>query len=333
MPDFSSVHCFPGIESVLGAASERFFGDGHRKVTHSVQHINVDQSGEGHGRISASASVAYPSNWSVKSSSEELQPHLSTIDTIALTACLVECHLAHQRGLDHSQRGRAWLRSVQLKAGAAPQENLADIPISAQVLASRPSAAAPDWHTTTVACEIGPIKVRCEIDHEAGSANDTSAVYEELNDLLGGGGSRYYSDGYQLTQRDIKDLRIRVNDNMITAVASMSEPSSVESGIEASYRPSLSGIDGTIIAGQLAQALLYQLDGLERGAAGNLWMRRVAFRLPTPRQPVTDPFLCRLSATKNRVVAKGDNRWRVMDLSLQMLDMRGEFSVAHTLSP
>ncbi|MFE2473146.1 AvrD family protein [Streptomyces mirabilis] len=322
---------YKGIDAVLGAASGRFFGDGHRQVSHAVRDIVVGRDEDGHGWISASAGVHYPSNWSVKTSDHELRPHLSTIDAVVLAACLAECYLAHHRSLSEAQRRRAWLRSIQIKAGATPQEELAGFAIHAQVLGLQSSVTALGGHATTMDCGIGPMKVRCEIEHEPGSVNDAAAVYADLDEVLGQGGARYYGGGYRLTRRDIEDLRLQPDDVTAVATIAISEPSPAECGLEADYRPSMSGIDGIVVAGQMTQALLYQLDGVARGATGTLWMRRVAFQSATPHQPVLNPFLARMAATKNQVIERAGSRWRAVDLKTQMLGASGEFSVAHAL--
>jgi hypothetical protein len=186
-------------------------------------------------------------------------------------------------------------------------------------------------HITTVDCGVGPIKVRCEIEHEPGSANDGDAVYADLDEVLGCSGTRYYGDRHRLARRDIEDVCLHLPDAAAAAMISVSEPSPAECGLEADYRPSLSGIDGIVIAGQMAQALLYGLDGLKRSSTRTLWMRRVAFRSRTPYQPVADPFPAQLAATKNQLIDRGGNRWRAVELKTQMLGMSGEFSIAHSL--
>jgi hypothetical protein len=74
--------------------------------------------------------------------------------------------------------------------------------------------------------------------------------------------------------------------------------------------PSLSMADTVACAGSLTQALLYQIDQVERNAVGNFWMRRAALAFDEPR-PIPDGnadiFVHILRTT---VLAHGARTWR-----------------------
>src|SRR5262249_53707404 len=95
------------IDDLLGSAAQRFFGDGHRRISQLLRDITVHSDGAGGHRVLGCASVSYPPDWSVKNSAAELRPHLSTIDALLLSVALGECYLAQVRGLDSHQRRRA----------------------------------------------------------------------------------------------------------------------------------------------------------------------------------------------------------------------------------
>jgi hypothetical protein len=91
---------YPTIDDALGPAATRFFGDGHRKVDHRLRGLTVETTSEGLPRIRGKADIAYPSDWSTKSESTELRPHVSSIDAVVLAAQLAERGLAHTLGLN-----------------------------------------------------------------------------------------------------------------------------------------------------------------------------------------------------------------------------------------
>jgi len=98
---------YASIDDILGPAAQRFFGDGHRRVRQMLRNVTVDGDGRGGHRVRGCASVSYPADWSVKSVSDELRPHLSSIDALLLAVALGECYLTHARGLDPKQRRRS----------------------------------------------------------------------------------------------------------------------------------------------------------------------------------------------------------------------------------
>jgi hypothetical protein len=324
---------FETVDDALGPAAGRFFGDGHRQVEHAVHGIVVDGAdGSGVDRIAASASVSYPASWSAKgAASSELIPHLSTIDAVVMAACLGERYLAQVRGMEERLRRRAWLRSVQIRAGSAPQEDLADFSIEAKVVDSKPSPVSLCGHLTTFDCRIGQIKARCEIEHESDTPHRANRTLGTAEEPLCEDGSLYYTGGYRHTRRDIEDLCIEPAAGTAAALVAIMEPDGPQTGLEAEYRPSLSGIDGIVIAAQLAQVLLYQIDGVDRGATGTLWMRRASWAYQTPYQPVANPFVATVSTVKNRLIDKGGARWRTAEFQAQLLGLRGSFSVTHAL--
>jgi Pseudomonas avirulence D protein (AvrD) len=329
----SAKRQYESIDDFLGPAAQRFFGNGHRRVSQLLGDVVVSGDRAGGHRVRGRASVSYPADWSVKSCSAELRPHLSTIDAALLSVELGECYLAHARGLDPQQRRRAWVRSVEMKASNTPGAELAGFGVEAEVTDSQPSPWSLCGHVSTLECRIGGIKVRCEIEHEPGTITDTAATFARSEDLLGDRAQRYYAEGYKRTQRSIADVRIDPSVGSVSALGTVAEPVDNPSGegLGAEYRPALSPIDMIVTNGQLAQALLYCLDEVARSTSNTLWLRRMAMSFPTPYQPITNPFVANLSTIKSRVTNMRGDQWRTADLSTRILGVQGSFSVTHIL--
>jgi Pseudomonas avirulence D protein (AvrD) len=329
----SAERRYESIDDLLGSASQRFFGDGHRRVSQLLRDVTVHSDGAGGHRVLGCASVSYPADWSVKNSAAELRPHLSTIDALLLSVALGECYLAHARGLDSYQRRWAWVRSVEMKAASTPGTELDGFGVEAAVTDSRLSPWTLCGHVSTLESRIGGIKVRCEIEHEPGTVTDKTASFAASEDLLGDRALRYYADGYKRTQRNIADVRVDPSVGWVSALVTTAEPvdNLSSEGLSAEYRPALSPIDTILTIGQLAQALLYCLDEVDRSTSNTLWLRRMALSYPTPYQPIANPFVAAVSTIKNRITKMRGNQWRTADLSTQILGVQGSFSVTHIL--
>src|SRR4051812_37508327 len=89
------------IDTHLGAASARFFGEGFKRVAHEVTGL-VITGRPGLGCLTARAQILYPRDWSSKSHGA-LRPHLSSVDALVLAAQLAEAHLVHRYALTVGQ--------------------------------------------------------------------------------------------------------------------------------------------------------------------------------------------------------------------------------------
>lgn len=321
------------IDDVLGSSAGRYLGDGHRGVDQFLRDVNLGVDESGVHQIRGKASVHYPARWSVKDEPNELGPHLSTVDAAVLAVALGECHLVHARGLDTAQRRRAWVRSLEVRAGAEPLLDLEDFDVEARVTDSRPAPLSLCGHVTTLESRVGGIKTRCEIEHEPGRVETGAESFARSEELLGERGTRYYADGYKRVQRDIEDLRILPQAGAALGLVTVEEPGEGElgDGLGAAYGPVLRPIDGIISVAQLAQAMLYRLDEVDRGHSNTLWMRRLAIAAESPHQPIANPIVATVSTAGTRLTPVRGYRWRTADMTAQMLGWHGSFSLTHVL--
>lgn len=134
----SPLQLSSSIDDLLGPSESRFFGSGYRRVG---QRLNAAVLGRGAPDAERRGSVLYPVDWSVKQQAAKLAPHLSTIDALLFAAQLAEAALTARHGLTAEQRRSAWLRKVEIRAYATPQEQgLTSFPVSAEL---RESPVAP----------------------------------------------------------------------------------------------------------------------------------------------------------------------------------------------
>jgi hypothetical protein len=311
------------IDDHLGPAQGRFFGHGFKRVAHSVRDVEVRRAS-----ITATAGLSYPADWSSKSSGS-LRPHLSSVDALVLAVQLAEAHLAHTRGLDVGQRRRTWLRSFDMRGGRVPQENLAALPVQAIQLGTRGGVS-------TYSCLIGTLGVTCEIGHDAANGShagvSAEAAYEDLDSLLGTAEGRYYGAGFRRRAQRIADVRVAPDGEAIAATVAVADPDGApDDGLGGAYGPAPSMLDGLVCLAQLAQALAYRLDGIERGQSHTLWMRRLAQSTAAPPLPATGPVAATVALQRSRVLAFGDGRWRTLDVAGELHGIRARSSIAHQL--
>jgi Pseudomonas avirulence D protein (AvrD) len=308
------------IDDHLGPAQGRFFGQGFKRVAHSVRDVEIRRAS-----ITATAGLSYPDDWSRKSSGS-LRPHLSSIDALVLAAQLAEAHLTHTRRLDVGQRRRTWLRSFDMRGGRVPQEDLAALPVQAIQLGTRSGVSI-------YSCLIGPLGVTCEIGHD-GPADvlGADAAYDDLESLLGAAEGRYYGAGFRRRAQRIADVRVAPDGEAIAATVAVADPDhALDDGLGGAYGPAPSMLDGLVCLAQLAQVLAYRLDGIERGQSHTLWMRRLAQEAPAPPLPATGPVAATLALQRSRVLAFGDGRWRTLDVAGELHGIRVRSSIAHQL--
>jgi hypothetical protein len=309
---------YVAIDHCLGRSGSRYFGQGFRRVGHNITDVLIEPAVTG-GTISAKADVLYPIDWSTKTVTDAPRPHLSTVDALVIAVQLAEAHLAHTHGLDVEQRRRMWLRAFAMRAGTSPQEELTAIPASGSLLSTSPSLDGPRELVSQFQFRIGTIQLTCDVEHDAGTPTREPAGWADMNDLLGDPATRFYGDGFTRRQQSITDLEINVSSGAIRALMDISAPAGKSQaeptgGFSAHYEPLLSMVDCLVVMAQLAQALMYDVDGVDRGETGTLWMRRIAMSCQTPFQPVANAFVATGQVVKSKRLDRPEASWRLFDL-------------------
>jgi hypothetical protein len=305
------------IDTHLGPALGRYFGEGFKRVRHELRDVSVVGD-----KVHGVADVSYPHDWSRKAAGSP-PPHLSTVDGVVLAVQLAEIHLTHTCGLSREQRRRAWLRRIELRAGPSPQNELAAFPVGAAFMTRTGSVS-------TYACNVGAISVRCEIDHEWMPPADTIGAYASADDLLGRASRRYFGDGYTTRALRLDDV-MAMADRVHATVRIDAHGCHADEGLAGAYQPSVSIVDAFLALAQLAQVLAYRLDGLERSVSDTLWMRRVMLESAAPRQPLDRQLPAAIELTRARRVNHRGREWRTLEACGRLLGISARASMAHRL--
>jgi hypothetical protein len=284
------------VDDYLGPGATRFFGGGHRRVRYQLSDLAAGPEGSLRGH----ASVSYPTGWSTKAAGP-LQPHLSTIDALILGADVVEAALRDA----NSGAWTGWLRRVDIRAGAAPYEDgLERVAVDASVISTSHAGAAP---VSVVECRIANMVVRCNVEHGLDGHTDLP--------LYGG-----YRGRRQLIEDMIVDLRRERADATVTILASG------EHGA-----PVITLVDSFVVALQMGQVLLYELDNVPRANSNTLWMRNTTITCRRPHPPIEQRLTVTASLTGSRLLKGRGGTWRTATVEADIDGVRARCSVAHEL--
>ncbi|MGF6398609.1 hypothetical protein ABH905_002275 [Pseudomonas frederiksbergensis] len=308
MQDFSFSH----IENHLGPATDRFFGGGFKHVEYGTRHLSLTES-----TVVSSVSLSYPAGWSKKIGSGELVPHLSTIDALAIAINLCQDILLKTfKNIDCF-----WVKKISIKAGKKPEEDLSDI--KAQMTEE---STCVDSHGDTHFLFDGRVGVMAlQLEVVMPAAYEVDIDRESV-------GNSYYALGFRKRTQLIDDI---VFDSPLKAISKLivvdDEPDLPSSGIEANYPHVVTPIDAFVSHLQIAQVLLYKLDGLKRGESNTLWMRstHITAEDPAKRSATARVLMTELKGA-NIVSVKGED-WRVAEIVGHLSGMTVSCSVAHLL--
>jgi hypothetical protein len=319
------------VDDYLGPAASRFFGAGYRRVKYTMPDVAVNGCGDDHRCLRSHVAVVYPADWSRKRAGIDLRPHLSTVDVLILAVRLAELQLNLDLAMSPQQRRTAWLRRVDIKAGAAPYEDGLDALRVHAVY--RGAVDRPDTLLGQVSvfdCEVGNMTVRCEIEHGPGTASGTGPSLADLLDTLP---HRLYGDGYQTRTQALQDVDVDIPNLRASATATVhcGQSDDGRDGLEAHYHPSVSMVDSFVMALQLGQVLLYELDQFPRSDSETLWMRNTTIVSDRPDRPAYGPFKLTTALVEPRGVEARGAVWRTATIVGESPGLRTRCAVVHRL--
>jgi avirulence D protein (AvrD) len=318
------------VDEYLGDAERRFFGAGFRRVQYRFGEVRI----ESFGSLETTVGVAYPVDWSTKSASADLRPHLSTVDALLVAVHMSEMYLTHSRRLTEAGRARSWVRGVKIIAGSSPDEDLDELGVRTVAMQTRADSGSLCGFVSVLQTQIGGMRVRCEIEHEGGNPVEASAVYDRPDDLLGPAVNRYYGDGFKTRAHRVVDVAANLAEVRATAsVEFHGESSDVDrdGGLEGAYFPAPTMVDCFVINLQLAQLLLYEMDSMQRSESNTLWMRQTTLAVREPHRTLRGGSIVTTTLTDSELVQMNDAIWRTTNIVGDFGDVRLRCAVAHQL--
>jgi avirulence D protein (AvrD) len=317
------------VSDYLGPAETRFFGHGFRRATHVVRSVTVESTSDS-GVVGCLVDVGYPVDWSRKSVSQDLRPHLSTVDMLVLGVQLSEAHLVCGLGLDDAQRRAAVVRRIELRAGNEPQEDLTGMHGSARLVSTTELEDDPGRSLSVYDCRVGVMRATCHLEHATRTARTGSWRADSLADILGEPHERYYGAGFTTRGQTVETVRVDRSASRASAGLRLLDAEERGAGLDGDQLAGPTLVDGFVAVLQLAQILMYELDSLRREDTNTLWMLRTTIeRTGLEPTAVTGPVWAELSA--KRLLSLRGGRWRNVDIAggCAGVDLRASF--AHEL--
>ncbi|MFE4973491.1 AvrD family protein [Kitasatospora sp. NPDC056651] len=318
------------VDDYLGPGDRRFFGRGFRRVHYDLSRIRVARTPDGVAGASATVRVRYPADWSRKAVGD-LRPHFSTVDGLVLAAQLAELCLSDRRGDDLSE---AWLRQVRITAGNRPQEDLDRLEAVATRRRLKPLDGTPGWSVSVIDCGIGTMRVRCELVHPSDNPSPGQWQYANPAEALGPAADRYYDHGFTTRRQLIRDVVVDQGALLATARLDIEheEPASpAPRGLESGHGPSVTMVDAFVTALQLAQVMLYEMDGVRRQDSDTLWMRQTVMTAAGPRRPYEAGVPVTTTLTEPDLLRLNGDTWRTMTITADMAGIDLSCAVTHRL--
>lgn len=303
------------IDELLGPSERRYFGGKFKLTKHRLMDIEIDCQ---RGTVNSIIDIVYPPDWSGKSEVRSRAPHLSTIDLIATCAQLCDAYLFCRFGLNRSQAGNVWMRSLSIKSGGQAHLDLTQVGAAITHQRTCRDADSLCGHLSEFSAEIGGFSVTVELDHpvnESGYRIDERIHLNSLDELLGFQRCSYYGKHYCHSSRRLHSIRLSSDVRRIKGKISV-EPDpgfAPSAGLGCGYRPHYSALDLVLGGAQLCQALLYEMDQVTRDSTENLWMRSIEIRIPRPvyREGALD---IDVFALRTRAIRRKGEIWRTADM-------------------
>lgn len=305
---------YPSVDTALGHREDRFFGEGFKRVTYALTSIQVTPE---NGTIEATASIRLPETWSKKGDSHQ-QPHLSTLDAMLLGAQLTGLYTAHTFQHDHAGFSVA---AVRIRAGNAPDEERLDrFPVTARHVSTQDT---PSGKETVMECRIGAMTVTVTAGHSGAQTLGRPGFYAVAEDLDGAWNTAPYGADHHTRSQLLHDVAI--DRDALTASGDLALTGPPDTAQHAT------AIDLFVSALQLAQVLLYDLDGLDRASSHTLWMRRTDITPVTSQDatPADRRLTIRLEESKQLPTKQGT--WRTARIHAHHAGLALDCGVVHLL--
>lgn len=322
------------IDDYLGDSKTRFFGMGYRRVVYDIKNIDIqfDHSENDHPKLTSLVSVKYPLDWSKKKDTN-LRPHLSSIDTLILSTQFCEIFLKHSFQFDSFNCKKMWLKSLKLKSGITPQEDLDNIPAKIIWKSTSKLQLNDDTMTSIFDCQIGKMEARCEIEHPVAEIICKNGCYTSPTDILEPSNSRYYGDLFKLRGQSLQNISYDSENQTASAKVKLNIPEFYHSvnGIDGYYQPSATHVDCFVVHLQLAQVLMYELDNINRKDSETLWMLRTEIEAPTPIKNFQSNYDATTRITSNYKLKVRNEYWRYVDIEGDFAGIKIKCSLGHKL--
>ena len=241
--DMKNKMSYGDISEFLGPKENRYFSNGFKSM--NIRYSNIVQND---GSLSVTIQAETGSNWS-KKNKQNMSPHLGTTEFIAISAMISQLLLEKEMRLSNDEIEQSWISRFMCKIKQCTEVDQRNISVTGKILSTEPLAG---FLQSQIRVQIGTMQVTLFICHPyAGSLNRNKKETDSVN---------LYTNGYKMRDHAVTGVVLDMESKTSSADVSINEEKNRMNGIGAKY----SGMiltDFILVTGQLAQVLLYNLNG------------------------------------------------------------------------
>ncbi len=151
---------------------------------------------------------------------------------------------------------------------------------------------------------------------------NTISINQYLNNLT----QKYNFKGYKKSRIEIKNLFLNITQKKINSSYSIHN-NSIQHGLTLGKPDRLTQIDFIRISGQMIQTLLYNLEGINRECASNMWVKSLRI-IPSK---VTKKE-AEITFTDFTSLTLRNQKWRIIDSCIHIGELKGNMKVCHKIN-
>ena len=317
----NKIENYKSIDEILGNEEGRYFGHGFKKVKYLIHNVIIELP----LRIfKASADILYPVDWSQKRKQENIKPHLSSIDLVFLNCHLIEIIANSCFSLNEEEKERILFRKIEIKTDSLPQESLINIPIEVKSFKIYKDVNGFYKNCADLEVVIGGMRLFNIIEFDGCEKKGGCYVKDSIHERILLPYSLECLKSCDFSRMHLfNEISLDLQRKNITAKFMIKCDSKEEIKF-------LTPIESIIASAQLAQALIYRLDNLNRVESDTLWMRNISMETLTLFKD-TDKISVEVRIKKDKSIRVNGEVWRIYKVLAQFASTRGIFTVAHKM--
>lgn len=298
---------YKNIDDIIGNSSTRYFGEGYRNVKYDVISKNMEL-----GSAAEIFNITYPEQWSVKKG-QSINSHLSTIDGIILAIKSIEDYFI-DLGMSYEELAQFKIHDLVIKAGKVLKEDLDGVVVSLLV-------TTIDSETVSFKGKVGTFSVVVKVN------KITDVVSKKLTEGI----HDYIFSEFRNSKIIVSDVAISEKHDNANAEYEISNEhvDGYFNGVSNTiYSGELSIVDGIVIVAELTEALLLEINNVDRDNSNLLIMRKIHFQRPEKKYNNQPAKFC-IDVLKETIVS--NRNMRLLDCEANALGFDLLYSVAQEI--
>lgn len=297
---------------ILGNAEQRYFGSGYKNTTHIFENFRILNNS-----LIADLNIKWKTVWARKNG-KPIIPHVSSLDFYIVATLLTEHYLKLLGNIKNVCVNKIWVEEFYCKAAS---QSIDDSLLTCSCL--KTSQQKHDnvivysflikIQNVTANLKVRQVLCKDRIRKCKSICNNSPINQNTNNYLYLGNRFNYHDTYYKQLDRIILNIEVYIDERKVCSdivLENWTYPDQI-TGIGTSEMPCLTFGDLILLAGQLSQILIYQLDNITRDNATNLWLREIRGIHKYPVNPKTKACVSIISSNTLSVKGKCYNDLRL----------------------